>query len=149
EAMNNAGGWRMLGILGGMGPEATSDILAKIIRLTPAHRDQDHIPILVRCVPQIPDRTEALLGLGPSPEAALVRGAASLHGAGAEVLAIACNTAHHWYDQVCIAFDGPVVHIAEAVADELKPQGHGQTIGLMATQGAVASGFHRRALEQA
>lgn len=141
--------WRMLGILGGMGPAATSDILAKIIKLTPARRDQDHIPILVRCVPQIPDRTNALLGLGPSPEDALARGAASLRRAGAEVLVIACNTAHHWYDQVRIAFDGPVVHIAEAVVDELKPRGHGQTIGLMATQGAVASGFHCRALEQA
>lgn len=132
-----------------MGPQATSDILAKIIRLTPARRDQDHIPILVRCVPQIPDRTEALLGLGPSPEDALVRGAESLRRGGADILAIACNTAHHWYDHVRAAFGGPVVNIAEAVAEELKALDAGPVIGLMGTQGAMASGFHQRALQRA
>lgn len=141
--------WRTLGILGGMGPHATSDILAKIIRLTPARRDQDHIPILVRCVPQIPDRTAALLGLGPSPETALVQGAASLRSAGAEVLAIACNTAHHWYEPMRAAFSGPVVNMAEAAAEALKRQGAGPMIGLMATRGVMTSGFHRQVLERA
>jgi aspartate/glutamate racemase len=50
--------FRTLGLLGGMGPSATADVLAKIIEVTPAARDQDHIPVLARCVPQIPDRTE-------------------------------------------------------------------------------------------
>lgn len=142
-------GWRTLGILGGMGPLATSDILARVIALTPARLDQDHIPILVRCVPQIPDRTEALLGLGPSPHDALVKGAESLRRAGAEVLAIACNTAHHWYDPVRAAFGGPVVDIAQAAADELKRRRSGPLIGLMATRGVMASGHHRRVLERA
>lgn len=145
----SAEGWRTLGVLGGMGPQATSDILAKIIRATPARCDQDHIPILVRCMPQIPDRTEALLGHGPSPEAALVEGAVNLRQNGADILAIACNTAHHWYDPVRAAFGGPVINIAEAVADELTRRDAGSVIGLMATRGAVASGFHQRALEQA
>jgi aspartate racemase len=141
--------WRTLGILGGMGPQATSDVLARIIALTPARRDQDHIPILVRCFPQIPDRTEALLGQGPSPEPALVEGAESLRRSGAEVLAIACNTAHHWYEPVRTAFGGPVVNIAEAVADELKRRRSGPVIGLLATRGVMASGFHRRVIELA
>lgn len=141
--------WRTLGILGGMGPEATADILAKIIRVTPARRDQDHIPILVRCVPQIPDRAEALLGHGPSPEAALIQGAMNLRRSGAEVLAIACNTAHHWYGPVRAAFGEPVINIAEAVTDELERRSAGSVIGLMATRGAAASGFHQRALERA
>jgi hypothetical protein len=67
-----SGRWAMLG---GMGPNATVDMLTKIIDATPAGRDQEHIPVLVRCVPQIPDRTDALLGLGPSPLEALVAGA--------------------------------------------------------------------------
>lgn len=141
--------WRTLGILGGMGPQATSDILDRIIALTPARRDQDHIPILVRCVPQIPDRTEALLGRGPSPEPALVEGAESLRRSGAEVLAIACNTAHHWYEPVRAAFCGPVVNIAEAVADELKRRRSGPVVGLLATRGVMVSGFHRRVFERA
>src|SRR5699024_1518414 len=139
---------RTLGWLGGRGPAATVDVLDKIVRYTPAVRDQEHIPILVRCVPQIPDRTDALLERGPSPAEALAQGAHALREAGAELLAIACNTAHHWYPIIRDAFGAPVVHIAEAVIDELRRDGV-RTIGVMATSGTVASGFYRRYLEQA
>ncbi|HET7269195.1 MAG TPA: amino acid racemase [Oleiagrimonas sp.] len=139
---------RTLGVLGGMGPAATVDVLDKIVRHTPAARDQDHIPILVRCVPQIPDRSEALLGHGASPAEALAEGARRLRQAGAELLAIACNTAHHWYPAIHDAFDGPVVHIAEAVIDQLRHE-HARTIGVMATSGTMASGFYRHYIEQA
>src|SRR3546814_5933011 len=97
----------------------------------------------------MPDRTAALLSGAASPVDALAQGAASLRRAGAEVLAIACNTAHHWYDQVRCAFDGQVLHIAEAVADELALQPPGNcTNGRMATPGTVLSGFYRRAFER-
>ena len=147
--MRRESAWRTLGILGGMGPQATADVLSRIIALTPARRDQDHIPILVRCVPQIPDRTEALLGRGSSPEPALIEGAESLRRSGAEVLAIACNTAHHWFEPVRVAFGGPVVHIADAVVEELKRRRSGKVIGLLANRGAMVSGFHQRAIEGA
>lgn len=140
---------RLLGVLGGMGPGATADVLTKIIECTPALRDQDHIPVLVRCVPQIPDRSEALLGGGPSPEAALRRGAAALRRSGVEVLAIACNTAHHWYEAVRSAA-GPRVetlHIADAVAAAaLERLPAGGAVGVLATRGALASAFHQRRL---
>lgn len=138
-----------LGVLGGMGPAATVDVLDKIVKATPATRDQEHIPILVRCIPQIPDRTDALLGRGPSPADALVRGARELRRSGAEVLAIACNTAHHWYQPICEAFGLPVVHIAEAVAHDLRESGASGSIGVMATSGTLLSGFYQRSLEAA
>lgn len=140
---------RTLGLLGGMGPAATVDVLGKIVRCTPAVRDQDHIPILVRCVPQIPDRTQALLEGGPSPAEALAQGARALRQAGAQLLAIACNTAHHWYPAIREAFAAPVVHIAEAVIDDLHQSGIRGGVGVMATGGTRASGFYRRYLEQA
>ena len=140
---------RTLGLLGGMGPLATADVLERIIRATPAQRDQDHIPILVRCVPQIPDRTDALLRHGPSPVDALVHGATALRDAGAEVLAIACNTAHHWYLPIREAFGAPVLHIAEAVLHELPEADASGPIGIMATSGTVLSGFYQQMLEAA
>jgi aspartate racemase len=138
---------RTLGLLGGMGPAATVDVLDKIIRATPAARDQDHIPILVRCFPQIPDRTDALLRRGPSPVDMLAQGAGDLRHWGADILAIACNTAHHWYQPVHEAFGGPVVHIAEAVVNELRALGIDGPIGVMATRGTIVSGFYQRCLE--
>ena len=140
---------RTLGLLGGMGPAATVDVLNKIIAATPAARDQDHLPILVRCVPQIPDRTEALLGDGLSPREALVQGARELRAAGAEVLAIACNTAHHWYAPIRNAFNAPVLHVADAVVEELLEIGAAGPVGLMATRGTLASGFYQEILGKA
>lgn len=138
---------RTLGLLGGMGPAATVDVLDKIVKATPATRDQEHIPILVRCIPQIPDRTDALLGRGPSPLGGLVQGAADLRQWGAQILAIACNTAHHWYAPVQEAFGGPVVHIADAVVQALQERGNSGPVGIMATSGTMASGFYQHRLE--
>lgn len=145
----SVGHQRTLGLLGGMGPAATVDVLHKIVDATPAARDQDHIPILIRCIPQIPDRTDALLSQGLSPVDMLVRGARELRYWGADILAIACNTAHHWYQPVQEAFNGPVLHIAEAVADELHACGVVGAIGIMATRGTMVSGFYQRYLEAA
>lgn len=138
---------RTLGLLGGMGPAATVDVLDKIVKATPATCDQDHIPILVRCVPQIPDRTDALLGRGSSPLGGLVQGAADLRRWGAQILAIACNTAHHWYGPVQEAFGGPVVHIADAVVQALRERGSIGPVGILGTSGTMASGFYQRRLE--
>jgi len=52
--------YKMLGVLGGMGPQATVDFLTKLIDATQAERDQDHIPVIVRNVPQIPDRSASI-----------------------------------------------------------------------------------------
>src|SRR3546814_858978 len=138
--------YRTLGLLGGMGPGATADVLTKIISATPAARDQDHVPVLVHCVPQIPDRTDALLGRGPSPEAALIDGTLALRRAGADFMAIACNTAHHWYEAVRHAADRPVIHIADAVVSEIRASNKPGAVGLLATAGTIKSGFYQRAL---
>lgn len=140
---------RVLGLLGGMGPAATVDILDKIVRATPASVDQEHLPVLVRCVPQIPDRSTALAGQGHSPCNALVHGATELRRWGADVLVMACNTAHYWYQPVSVAFGGPVVHIAEAVTQMLEATDVTGPVGLMATGGTIHSGIYQRRLEAA
>ena len=105
---------RLLGVLGGMGPLAGIDFLAKLIAATPADRDQDHVPVILYSVPQISCRVEAVLGSGPSPLPAMAAGLDVLAGAGAEAVAIACNTAHHWYDDLARTSRVPILHIADA-----------------------------------
>ena len=81
-----------------MGPAATADLFAKIVAETPAERDQDHIRVLIDSHAEIPDRTEAVLQGGPSPAPAMVESAHLLAEAGADLLLVACNTAHAWLD---------------------------------------------------
>jgi aspartate racemase len=49
----------LVGVLGGMGPLATVDFMHKVLQATPVARDQDHVPMIVSCIPQVPDRTAA------------------------------------------------------------------------------------------
>ncbi|WP_238296303.1 aspartate/glutamate racemase family protein, partial [Methylobacterium soli] len=78
----------MLGVLGGMGPMATVDFMGKVVRNTPAARDQEHIPMIVSSAVRIPDRTEAILGRGPDPVPALRAALRQLEAAGATRIAI-------------------------------------------------------------
>lgn len=135
--------WRTLGVLGGMGPLATVDFLRKLIELTPAQIDQQHIPMVVRFCPEVPDRVDALFGRGPSPEGALVAAARGLQAAGAMAIAMPCNTAYAWYEPIAAAVDVPVLHIVDAALAEavrLDPKGG---IGILATSGCLRSGIYR------
>ena len=107
----------MLGILGGMGPLATADFYAKLIAQTPAARDQDHVPVVIYAVPQVPDRTAALLRGGATPVPALLAGLRTLVAAGAQAIAMPCNTAHAWFDELAAQSPVPLLHIADAAAD--------------------------------
>lgn len=140
----------MLGILGGMGPAATVDFLEKVVRLTPAGRDQDHIPLLVWAQPRTPDRTAAILGLGPSPLPDLIEGVNRLEEGGARVIAIPCNCSHHWYQDLHARASVPILHIADAVIGALdRRNGPAGPVALLATRGALASGFYQQKLTAA
>lgn len=127
----------MLGVLGGMGPMATVDFLAKLVRATPAERDQDHIPTLVCSAAGIPDRVDAILGTGPDPLPAMRAALARLEAGGATRIAIACNTAHHWHAALQAETALPILHIVDAVAETLARTGSGDRIGLLATEGTL------------
>jgi aspartate racemase len=139
----------LLGVLGGMGPLATADFFAKLIALTPALTDQDHVPVLIASVPQIPPRVPAILGDAASPLPALVAARDRLVAGGATLIAMPCNTAHHWYD--ALARDGPpMLHIADAALAALAAAVPAPArVGLVATAGTLASGFYQRRLAAA
>lgn len=126
-----------LGVLGGMGPLATADFLKKLAKLTPADTDQAHVPVIARSVPQIADRSAAILGIGPSPLTALIQGVRELCAAGASLIAIPCNTAHFWYDEIQALSPIPILHIVDAVAEHLSSTGGQRSPGILATEGML------------
>ena len=139
---------RRVGILGGMGPAATVDLMAKVLRATAATRDEEHVPLIVWNVPQVPSRPAAISGAGPSPLPALLEGARFLEGAGATALAIACNTAHHWAADLRGAISIPLLHIADAALEEIARRTPPvRTVALLGTRATLSLGIYTKPLE--
>lgn len=138
---------RLLGVLGGMGPLATTDFMKKVIGHTPARSDQHHIPMVVLSDPGVPDRTEAICGAGPDPWPLLLRGARTLASAGVDLVAMPCNTAHHWFERLAEAVPMRWLHIADAAGEEIGrlPRVE-RRVGLLASSGTVASGVYFKRL---
>jgi aspartate racemase len=142
---------RTLGVIGGMGPLATADFLQKLVRLTDACTDQEHVPVLLYSDPRIPDRTQAILrGEEEQVLVWLTVAAFTLERAGAEALAIPCNTAHHWLERLrqrttldCIAMPDAVVSRLKALPDQRGP------VALLATRGTWKTGVYASALKRA
>lgn len=137
---------RIIGILGGMGPAATADLFNKIIVSTKAASDQEHLHVIIDSNTSIPGRTEALIHGGEDPTEQLTLSARRLAAAGAELIAMPCNTAHGFYDAVCAAVDIPVLHMIKLTAQELRREGI-ECAGLLATDGTVQSGIYERCFE--
>lgn len=138
---------KKIGILGGMGPEATARLFSLTIEYTQAGNDADHIPVFINNDTQIPDRTEAILGRGPSPLPALIEAASKLQNAGADLILMPCHTAHHYHSEIVSHLRIPFLNMIEEVAAEI----HGFTpaiknIGLLATTGTVRTGLFQNAL---
>lgn len=133
----------IVGVLGGMGPLATIDFLNKVLASTPAETDQEHVPVIACSIPQVPDRTQAFCGVGPSPLGAMIANAMRLKAGGAGLLVIACNTAHLWFEEVEDAVGLPMINLVDVAIEEAValagPQGR---IGLLGTEATLASGLY-------
>jgi len=127
---------KIIGILGGMGPEATIDLFYKIIKFTPAEKDQDHIRIIIDNNPKIPDRTAAILGKGEDPLPALQETARNLEKAGADFIIIPCNTAHSFLSSIQKSVKIPILNMIEETAKEtIKRISQIQKVGLLTSKG--------------
>ncbi len=141
---------KTIGVLGGMGPEAGAYFLERIIHETAAERDQDHLPVIIYSLPQVPDRTEAILHGGPSPVPAIRRGLRTLQRAGADFAVMSCISAHYFYPQIASRSPLPLISLIDetlAAIKKMKPVP--KTIGLVATSGTVRSGIIARTFEAA
>ncbi|WP_116474369.1 cysteate racemase [Zobellella maritima] len=112
---------KTVGVIGGMGPEATVDLMRRVIAATPAKDDADHIHMLVDNNPKVPSRIKALIeGTGESPGPFMADMARGLERAGVDFLVIPCNTAHMYYPDVVAAVDIPVVNILDVTVQQVK-----------------------------
>jgi len=128
---------KIVGILGGMGPMSTVDLMRKVTEKTPVQHEREHLRMLVDSRPQIPDRPAALFGTGPSPVPMLQESARLLEGWGADLIAIPCNTAHGFLAEVQEAVEIEVLDmigiVGREVAGTLPP---GSPVGLLSTTAA-------------
>lgn len=133
----------ILGIFGGMGPEATADLYRQVVKLTPADRDQDHIPTLIYSLPQVPDRMSSIRNQDKSIIPYLEEGVTRLQEAGASFIAIPCNTVHYYYQQMQEAVSIPVIHMIRETACEVSESyPELKKVGLLATTGTLESGLY-------
>jgi aspartate racemase len=108
----------IIGILGGMGPDATLDLFKKIIKNTEAARDQDHLRVFIDNNPKTPDRSPAILGLGENPLPMMIESAKNLELIGADFIAIPCVCAHYFIKELRDRIAIPVISIIDEVARE-------------------------------
>lgn len=141
-----ARGQRTVGVLGGMGPDATLDFMAKVLAATPAGCDQDHVHMLIDHNPHVPDRTRAILAGGGEAGAVLAQMAKQLQHAGADMIVMPCNTAHAFQPDIEAVLDVPFVSIIDETVAACAAF---EAVGLLATQGCLASGMYDAALSAA
>jgi len=139
---------RIAGVLGGMGPDATVDFMAKVISLTPANKDQDHVHMIVDHNPTVPNRQAAILGDGEDPGPELAAMAARLEAAGADFLVISCNTAYVFKDAVIDATSIPLISIVDVTVEAAVASG-AKAVGVLATDGCLQAGVYQEALGKA
>lgn len=138
---------KTLGILGGMGPLATCDLMRKVIEHTDAKCDQDNVHIVVDCNTNIPDRTKAILDNGQDPVPEMVKSAVGLQGMGADAIIVPCNTAHYFLDKVSQHVDIPILNMPVETAKYLREQGI-QKAAILATSGTVRTGIYEKGMRE-
>ncbi|MBR2674710.1 MAG: amino acid racemase [Mogibacterium sp.] len=138
---------KTIGILGGMGPAATADLMAKITNMTDAATDQEHIPMLVDSNTRIPDRTKAIEGKGESPVPEMLASAKRLENAGADFIIVPCNTAHFFIPEIENEVGIPILNMPVETANLLKRRGV-KCAAVLATRGTYLSGQYDKVLEE-
>ena len=138
-----------LGVIGGMGPQATQIFYQRILDRTDAGCDQEHLPALILSDTEMPDRTASILG-GRENDVfqRLLKDARLLEGCGCTVLAIPCNTSHYFADRLQGQLTVPLIHMPRETVAVLARAGR-RRVGILATDGTVQTGVYQRECERA
>lgn len=137
-----------LGIIGGVGPLATMFIGEMIVRRTKAKKDQEHLHTIIDNDTNIPDRTAFILDqTKENPVPVIIDDASKLASIGANMIAIPCNTAHTFYDEIAEGSPVPVLHMIRETAKRAYDLG-AKRVGILATTGTLTSRMYQTALEE-
>ena len=139
---------KSIGILGGMGPLATADLFRKIVTMTKAACDNDHIRIYIDNNVQIPDRTAAILSGGADPVPVMAESVKNLEACGADCIILPCNTAHYFLPRLQTMTDIPFLSMLQATACACAERFPGKTAAILATKGTLATGLYEQALQE-
>ena len=131
-----------------MGPLATADLFRKIVLLTDAARDNDHVRVYIDDNASIPDRTAAILSGGADPLPAMTDSLRKLEACGADCVIMPCNTAHYFLPQLQALTKVPFLSMLEATAVSCAARFPGRTAAVLATKGTLAAGLYQAALEK-
>ena len=137
---------KSIGILGGMGPLATADLLRKITLHTKAACDGDHLRVFIDSNPAIPDRTAAILSGGPDPVPEMTKALRSLEKCGADCIIMPCNTAHYFIPRLQALTATPFISMLEATARACAAQYPGKTAAILGTKGTLRTRLYHDAL---
>lgn len=139
---------KVIGILGGMGPEATADLYYRIIKKTKVQKDQDHFRIIIDSNAKIPDRTKAILYGGESPVEEMVKSLKVMEAYGVDVACMPCFTAHYYIEELKKRTKIQIVSIFEELNTFLKEEKPNmKKVGVLATTGTVKMNVFDRYLE--
>jgi aspartate racemase len=136
----------VLGIVGGLGPLATVDFLNKLIHLTDAKCDQDHISWSVMGIPQTPDRTTCILAKNDVPFEYLSSAVQVLNQQSVSAITIICNTAHYWHERLQAESKAPIFHIADSAINALSALPKRAKVAILSTRGTLIAGFYQNKL---
>ena len=137
-----------LGIIGGVGPLATMFIGEMVVRRTKAAADQEHVHTIIDNDTNIPDRTAYILDpTKENPVPILIEDAKKLASVGADIIAIPCNTAHTFYEQLAEGSPVPVLHMIRETARRAHDLG-AKRVGILATTGTLTSRMYQNALQE-
>jgi len=139
---------KKLGVIGGLGPLASSRFYELIVTMTDAARDQDHMEILIYDKPTIPDRTDFILGKSiENPVTMLSEVGANLVQLGVDYIALPCVTGHYFYNQLTEKIHVPIIHMIKETVKHCKLHGV-SSVGIMATEGTIYSKLFQQEFEQ-
>ncbi len=140
---------KTIGVIGGMGPLAAARLFQRIVVLTKANCDNEHIPMIIDNNTCIPDRTKHILFNGENPVVEMVKSASRLEQMGADAIIIACNTAHYHYDEIVKSVKIPVINMIVETAGYIKKNFPDvRCAGLLATEGTCRSGIYSKVFRE-
>lgn len=138
---------KVLGVIGGMGSYASLDFYKKLIELTPANIDQDHLHIIIDSNAHIPSRSDAILYNTADPVPNIHQSLKMLENSGVDLIAIPCNTSHYYFSSFRSSITTPIVNIVESAVANLKANYPDiRYIGVLATNATIISGIYQKEL---
>ena len=133
---------KSIGILGGMGPLATADLFTKVVTMTRADSDNDHVRVYIDSNSAIPDRTAAILRGGRDPVEEMTSALRHLEACGADCIIMPCNTAHYFLPRLQLLTDTPILNMLEITARRCAELYPGKRAAVLATRGTLATGLY-------